>query len=83
VSRAAKVLLGLALLLGAVPLALYGVFAIGYEGDPYIKFGGGEVDADLAGAIALAIAAVAVSLAIVLLRSGKASARSNSFAKPS
>jgi glycerol-3-phosphate acyltransferase PlsY len=75
--------LGLALLLGAAPLALYGVFAVGYQGDAYIKFRGGKVDADLAGAIALALAAVAVILAIVLLRSGKASARSNNFAKPS
>ena len=53
------------------------VFAIVYDGDgadTYIKFGGGEVDAGFAGSIALAIAAVAVILAIVILRSGKASA---------
>ncbi|MGH2920620.1 MAG: hypothetical protein ACRDKU_00935 [Gaiellaceae bacterium] len=66
-------------------MALYGVFAIGYHdggGDAYVKFNGGEVDSDLAGGIALSIATVAVILAIVLLRSGRPSARSRNFVEP-
>jgi heme/copper-type cytochrome/quinol oxidase subunit 4 len=37
-------------------------------GDTYIKFNGGEVDADLAGGIALSIAALAVVLSVVVLK---------------
>jgi hypothetical protein len=64
-------LLGIALLVGAVPVALFGIFVIGYYeggGASYVKFNGGEVDGDLFGGIVLSIAAVAVILAIVLLR---------------
>jgi hypothetical protein len=72
VNRAWRVLLGTALFVGAIPLVLYGLFAILYrdadDGDTYIKFNGGEVDAQLAGAIALSIAALVVVLSTVLLK---------------
>jgi hypothetical protein len=73
-----KVLLGIALLVGAAPLALYGIFAIGYHdggGDAYVKFNGGEVDADFAGVVALSIAALAVILSILLLKSARSAGR--------
>lgn len=59
-------LLGLVLLVAGVLLALYGLFAILYggdsggSGDTYVTIAGHEMDADLAGAIALLIAFFAV-----------------------
>jgi hypothetical protein len=67
-------LLGTAMLAGAVPIVLYGLFAILYrgdgsgDGDPYIKIDGSEVDGDLVGVIAFSIAALAIGLSIVLLK---------------
>jgi hypothetical protein len=51
-------LLGIPLLLGGLLLALYGVFAILYNGDggnTYVTLADHEIDADLAGAIVLPI----------------------------
>jgi hypothetical protein len=55
-------LIGLVLLAAGLLLAVYGLFAILYGGDSggnadtYVTIGGHEVDADLAGAIALLVA---------------------------
>jgi hypothetical protein len=78
------VLLAIAMLAGAVPVTLYGVFVIGYHdggGDSYVQLNGREVDGDLAGGIALSIAAVAVVLSIILLRRGRPSAGSRKLVK--
>jgi hypothetical protein len=70
-TRPARLLLGIALLVGAVPVALFGIFVSRYyegSGASYVKFGSAKVDGDLFGGIVLSIAAVAVFLAVVLLR---------------
>ncbi len=76
--RFARVLLGLALLVWAAVLALYGLFAIVYDadggGDAYIGISGREVDADLVGGIALALAVAALLAGVLLLRSSRARA---------
>jgi hypothetical protein len=46
-------------------------------------FNGGEIDADLAGGIALLVAAAAVIGASLLIRSGRASAKAGFSAKRS
>lgn len=77
--RVVRVLLGATFLVGAALLGLYGVLAIGYHdggGDAYIKFNGGEVDAGLAGGVALSIAVGAAIVAILLIRPGKAKSTS-------
>jgi hypothetical protein len=56
-SRTAALLAGLILLIAGVLLALFGLFAIAYEGDSgggdtYIRFGTDKIDADLVGGIA-------------------------------
>jgi hypothetical protein len=67
-------LLGLVLLVAGVLLALYGLFAILYGGDSggsgntYVTIAGHDMDADLAGAIALLIAFLAVLCSTMLLR---------------
>ncbi len=67
-------LLGLVLLVAGVLLALYGLFAILYggdsggSGDTYVTIAGHEMDADLAGAIALLIAFFAVLFSTIFLR---------------
>jgi ABC-type sugar transport system permease subunit len=67
-------LLGLALLVGGVLLALYGLFAILYRGDSggsgdtYMTIAGHEMDAGLAGAIALLIAFFAILFSAMFLR---------------
>jgi hypothetical protein len=67
-------LLGLVLLVAGVLLALYGLFAILYggdsggSGDTYVTIAGHEMDADLAGAIALLIAFFAVLFSTMFLR---------------
>jgi len=67
--RAVFAVTGLLLVAGGALLGLYGLFAILYEGDAgggdtYVTFGGREVDADLAGAVALIIGFLAVGLAV-------------------
>lgn len=75
-------LVGLALLAAAIPLGLYGLFAILYRdhsgnGNTYVTFAGREFDADLVGALALLLALIAGLAARVFLR------RPRRFAKPS
>jgi divalent metal cation (Fe/Co/Zn/Cd) transporter len=72
--RLIATLLGLVLLVAGVLLALYGLFAILYggdsggSGDTYVTIAGHEMDADLAGAIALLIAFFAVLSSTMFLR---------------
>lgn len=72
--RATHVVIALMLLAGGALLGLYGLFAILYGGDnggsgeTYVKIGGHEIDADLAGAIALVLALFAVLVSIPLWR---------------
>jgi ABC-type sugar transport system permease subunit len=67
-------LLCLVLLVAGVLLALYGLFAILYggdsggSGDTYVTIAAHEMDADLAGAIALLIAFFAVLSSTMFLR---------------
>jgi divalent metal cation (Fe/Co/Zn/Cd) transporter len=74
VRRSVGKLLGLVLLVAGVLLALYGLFAILYGGDSggsgntYVTIAGHELDADLAGAIALLIAFFAVLFSTMFLR---------------
>ncbi|MDQ2981162.1 MAG: hypothetical protein M3R26_02410 [Actinomycetota bacterium] len=81
--RAAKVVIGTALVVGALPLVLYGVFAILYTGESgsrsntYITLNGHEIDAHLAGGVVLSIAGLAFVLAFVLLKSARTAARSS------
>ena len=76
--RVARVLLGLALLVWAAVLGLYGLFAIMYDpdggGDAYIGIAGRDLDADLVGGIALALAVAALLAGVLLLRSPRARA---------
>jgi hypothetical protein len=64
---------GLALVAGGVLLGLYGLFALLYGGDSgggdtYVTFAGHELDAGLAGAIALLIALLLLLAAIPFLK---------------
>jgi hypothetical protein len=71
--RLIETLLGLLLLVAGVLLALYGFFAILYGGDSggsgetYVTIAGHEMDAGLAGAIALLIAFFALLLGALIL----------------
>jgi hypothetical protein len=77
--RSARVLLGLALLVWAGVLALYGLFAIVYEGDggadARVEVSGRDLDADLVGGIALALAVAAILAGAIVLRRSRARAR--------
>jgi hypothetical protein len=70
------------LLLTGVLLGLYGLFAILYGGDSgsngntYVKFSGHEVDADLAGTVALALACLVTVAAVAVLSAARRSVRS-------
>jgi hypothetical protein len=72
-SRAIQLLVGLGLLIGALLLALYGLFALLYGGDSrssgntYVKLFGSEIDA-LVGGVALAIALFLVLISVPLMR---------------
>ena len=72
---------GAALLLAAVLLGLYGLFAIFYGGDSagngntYVTFGGHEIDADVIGALALLLAFLVTLAAVTVLRVGRRSMR--------
>lgn len=71
--RLVRTLLGLVLLMAGVLLGLYGLFAILYggdsggSGDTYVKFGGHEIDADLAGAISLLLGFLTTLASILFL----------------
>jgi hypothetical protein len=77
--RLARVLLGLALLVWAAVLTLYGLFALVYDpdggGDAYVGISGRDFDAHLIGGIALALALAAILAAVLLLRRARARAR--------
>ena len=74
--RALRILVGLALLIGGILLALYGLFALLYGGDSggtdtYVTIAGHRTDAGLVGAIALLIAFFALVFATMLLYRGR------------
>ena len=76
--RLIGILIGIALLVLGALLALYGLFAILYGGDSgggadtYVTLAGRELDAGLAGAIALLIAFFAILFSTMLLHRGLA-----------
>lgn len=80
--RTLALLVGLTLIGLSVTFVLYGLFAILYRGDSggngdtYVTFAGHEVDADVAGAIALLAALVILTLGVTVVRR-------RGFAKPS
>jgi len=77
VSRHLRSLVGLALLALSLLLGLYGLFAVLYRGesagsgDTYVTFGGHQVDAQLAGAVALLVSIIAILVAWLILRRGR------------
>jgi predicted Co/Zn/Cd cation transporter (cation efflux family) len=77
VGRHLRSLVGLALLALSLLLGLYGLFAVLYRGDSggnadtYVTFGGHQVDAQLAGAVALSVSLIAILVAWTILRRGQ------------
>ena len=75
--RHLRSLVGLALLALSLLLGLYGLFAVLYRGDSvgnadtYVTFGGHQVDAQLAGAVALSVSLIAILVAWTILRRGR------------
>ena len=75
--RRLRSLVGLALLALSLLLGVYGLFAVLYRGDSggngdtYVTFGGHQVDAQLAGAVALLISLIAILVAWTILRRGR------------
>ena len=75
--RHLRSLVGLALLALSLLLGVYGLFAVLYRGDSggngetYVTFGGHQVDAQLAGAIALLVSLIAILVARTILRGGR------------
>jgi ABC-type sugar transport system permease subunit len=75
--RGIGLLTGIALLALAVLLGLYGLFAVLYggdsggSGDTYVTIADHEIDADVAGAIALLIACFTLALSAVFLRGAR------------
>jgi divalent metal cation (Fe/Co/Zn/Cd) transporter len=74
VKRAVGLVVGVALLGAGVLLGLLGLFALLYEGDTgggggtYVRLGGHEVDADLAGTVTLTLAFALVITSIWYLK---------------
>jgi hypothetical protein len=71
-ARVVKLLFGLGLLLVAILVGLYGLFAILYGGDSgggdsYVTVGGHKIDADLVGVLALLLAFLAGVAALLFL----------------
>jgi hypothetical protein len=78
VGRHLRSLVGLALLASSLLLGVYGLFAVLYRGDSggngdtYVTFGGHQVDAQLAGAVALLVSFIAILVAwLILWRGGR------------
>ena len=75
--RHLRSLVGLALLALSLLLGVYGLFAVLYRGDSggngdtYVTFGGHQVDAQLAGAVALLVSLIAILVAWPILRRGR------------
>ena len=82
VRRILAAVVGVMLLLAGVFLGHYGLFAILYGGDSggngntYVKFSGHEIDADLAGSVALLLACLLTVSAVTVLRITRRSTRS-------
>jgi hypothetical protein len=71
--RPLPLLFALALIAGGSLVALYGLFAILYEGDspgadPVVKVGDRDVDADVVGAVTLTLGLGGVLLGALLMR---------------
>jgi hypothetical protein len=77
VGRHLRSLVGLALLALGLLLGVYGLFAVLYRGDSggngdtYVTFGGHQVDARLAGAVALLVSLIAILAARLILWRGR------------
>jgi hypothetical protein len=77
VGRHLRSLVGLALLALSLLLAVYGLFAVLYRGDSggngdtYVTLGGHQVDAQLAGAVALLVSLTAILVAWLILWRGR------------
>jgi ABC-type sugar transport system permease subunit len=77
VGRHLRSLVGLALLALSLLLGVYGLFAVLYRGDSggngetYVTFGGHQVDAQLAGAVALLVSLIAILVAWLTLWRGR------------
>ena len=75
--RRLRSVVGLALLALSLLLGVYGLFAVLYRGDSggngdtYVTFGGHQVDAQLAGAVALLVSLIAILVAWTILRRGR------------
>jgi hypothetical protein len=75
--RHRRSLVGVALLALSLLLGVYGLFAVLYRGDSggngetYVTFGGHQVDAQLAGAIALLVSLIAILVAWLTLWRGR------------
>ena len=75
--RHLRSLVGLALLALSLLLGVYGLLAVLYRGDSggngdtYVTFGGHQVDAQLAGAVALLVSLSAILVAWAILRRGR------------
>ena len=75
--RHLRSLVGLALLALSLMLGVYGLFAVLYRGDSggngetYVTFGRHQVDAQLAGAIALLVSLIAILVAWLTLWRGR------------
>ncbi len=75
--RHLRSLVGLTLLALSLLLGLYGLFAVLYRGDSggngdtYVTFGGHQVDAQLAGSVALLVSLIAILVAWTILRRGQ------------
>jgi uncharacterized membrane-anchored protein len=77
VGRQLRSLVGMALLALSLLLGSYGLFAVLYRGDSggngdtYVTFGGHQVDAQLAGAVALLVSLIAILVAWMILWRGQ------------
>jgi len=77
VSRQLRSLVGVALLALSLLLGVYGLLAVLYRGDSggngdtYITFSGHQVDAQLAGAVALLVSLIAILVAWMILWRGR------------
>jgi hypothetical protein len=77
VGRYLRSLVGVALLALSLLLGVYGLLAVLYRGDSggngdtYVTLGGHQVDAQLAGALALSVSLIAILVAWLILWRGR------------
>ena len=75
--RQLRSLVGVALLALSLLLGVYGLLAVLYRGDSggngdtYVTFGGHQIDAQLAGAVALLVSLIAILVAWMILWRGR------------